>query len=457
MYRSTSRVRRVGSLSRSARTPVAASRQLGRPQGARARAGRGAGVPPRRHGRRSALRAAARAAAPPSHTPGGRRGGRRAAQGCARARQAAAATHGLALVAPPPALCTDNGAMVAWAGVERLRLGLCEPPPPTPPPEHPLVAASPGLDPGLDAGPTCTSGRARHGGAWLEAGAAVSEQGARAGERGDWVEVRPRWPLTDRCAALPGPCPGLCCQAVQHAARALRSFLAPVRPHRALFRDRPECVRTVSHIRLAYLVGQSTSCGGALGGQRLGQGNYRAQQAIGHSSSAACGPSSRAARAQARPAQPAGEAQRAQGPPAHQPGRHDRGGAAGGGGRGGARGGGCLGPRGRKASLDDWVLAVVPALLPVLMAGACGPALLPPLSRDGPWALHLLPCCIGVEGEAGTVRNWHSACLRPQTTLCHALETEVAVCDAWHVCGCSLNKLMWVLRRMLRRMCNCTF
>jgi N6-L-threonylcarbamoyladenine synthase len=29
--------------------------------------------------------------------------------------------------APPPALCTDNGAMVAWAGIERLRLGLSDP------------------------------------------------------------------------------------------------------------------------------------------------------------------------------------------------------------------------------------------------------------------------------------------------------------------------------------------
>jgi len=34
-----------------------------------------------------------------------------------------AATHGARLVAPPVRLCTDNGAMIAWAGVERLRLG----------------------------------------------------------------------------------------------------------------------------------------------------------------------------------------------------------------------------------------------------------------------------------------------------------------------------------------------
>jgi N6-L-threonylcarbamoyladenine synthase len=34
---------------------------------------------------------------------------------------------GLDLVAPPPGLCTDNGAMIAWAGVERLRAGLHDP------------------------------------------------------------------------------------------------------------------------------------------------------------------------------------------------------------------------------------------------------------------------------------------------------------------------------------------
>ena len=46
------------------------------------------------------------------------------------ALQAVATTAGLALVCPPPRLCTDNGVMVAWAGAERLALGLAQPPPP---------------------------------------------------------------------------------------------------------------------------------------------------------------------------------------------------------------------------------------------------------------------------------------------------------------------------------------
>jgi N6-L-threonylcarbamoyladenine synthase len=68
---------------------------------------------------------------------------------------------GTKLVAPPAALCTDNGAMIAWAGAERLALGLTDPldvaprarwpleevagPPkaPPPPPARPQSTAKP--------------------------------------------------------------------------------------------------------------------------------------------------------------------------------------------------------------------------------------------------------------------------------------------------------------------------
>ena len=47
-----------------------------------------------------------------------------AANGYLRGRmQAMLTAAGVALSLPPPALCTDNGAMVAWAGLERFRLG----------------------------------------------------------------------------------------------------------------------------------------------------------------------------------------------------------------------------------------------------------------------------------------------------------------------------------------------
>jgi N6-L-threonylcarbamoyladenine synthase len=48
-----------------------------------------------------------------------------AANGAVRsALRTVAERAGFALVAPPVRLCTDNAVMVAWAGIERLRLGL---------------------------------------------------------------------------------------------------------------------------------------------------------------------------------------------------------------------------------------------------------------------------------------------------------------------------------------------
>ncbi|MGA1685267.1 MAG: tRNA (adenosine(37)-N6)-threonylcarbamoyltransferase complex transferase subunit TsaD, partial [Gemmobacter sp.] len=47
-----------------------------------------------------------------------------AANGAVRATLgAAAAASGVRFVVPPARLCTDNGAMIAWAGIERFRAG----------------------------------------------------------------------------------------------------------------------------------------------------------------------------------------------------------------------------------------------------------------------------------------------------------------------------------------------
>lgn len=54
-----------------------------------------------------------------------------------------AARHGLELVAPPLRLCTDNAAMIAWAGVERLRLGLTDSLEFSPRPRWPLDPSAP--------------------------------------------------------------------------------------------------------------------------------------------------------------------------------------------------------------------------------------------------------------------------------------------------------------------------
>lgn len=53
-------------------------------------------------------------------------GGVAANQTIRAALAATTAEQGLAFIAPPVALCTDNGVMIAWAGLERLRLGLVD-------------------------------------------------------------------------------------------------------------------------------------------------------------------------------------------------------------------------------------------------------------------------------------------------------------------------------------------
>ncbi len=53
-------------------------------------------------------------------------GGVGANQPIRRALQRLAFEAGLKLVVPPPKLCTDNGAMIAWAGIERLALNLVD-------------------------------------------------------------------------------------------------------------------------------------------------------------------------------------------------------------------------------------------------------------------------------------------------------------------------------------------
>jgi N6-L-threonylcarbamoyladenine synthase len=82
-----------------------------------------------------------------AHHPPGRSlvvAGGVAANASVRRRLAAlAAAEGLEFVAPPLDLCTDNGAMIAWAGLERLRAGLVDRLDFAPRPRWPLDPSAP--------------------------------------------------------------------------------------------------------------------------------------------------------------------------------------------------------------------------------------------------------------------------------------------------------------------------
>ncbi|TNC74330.1 tRNA (adenosine(37)-N6)-threonylcarbamoyltransferase complex transferase subunit TsaD [Rubellimicrobium roseum] len=74
-----------------------------------------------------------------------------AANGAIRARlQDLCAREGVAFVAPPLALCTDNAAMIAWAGIERARAGI---------PADPAVVARPRWPLDGDAAPLLGAGK----------------------------------------------------------------------------------------------------------------------------------------------------------------------------------------------------------------------------------------------------------------------------------------------------------
>jgi N6-L-threonylcarbamoyladenine synthase len=70
-------------------------------------------------------------------------GGVAANQAVRTALARAAAAQGFRLLAPPVRLCTDNAVMVAWAGLERLRLGLVDGIDFAPRPRWPLEALAP--------------------------------------------------------------------------------------------------------------------------------------------------------------------------------------------------------------------------------------------------------------------------------------------------------------------------
>lgn len=150
------------------------------------------------------------------------------------ALQDVAGSAGLRLVCPPPYLCTDNGVMVAWAGAERFALGLFEPSPPPlrsaiagdalpkreqvgesgyVSPQVPAVGSQRGSGSSTD---TSSSSSSASSDDVSPSSTAVTDEPSVAGvaaeqqlaesagrcrklwEDDEWVELRPRWPLTNR-------------------------------------------------------------------------------------------------------------------------------------------------------------------------------------------------------------------------------------------------------------------
>jgi N6-L-threonylcarbamoyladenine synthase len=68
-----------------------------------------------------------------------------------RGLQRLGAETGIRLVMPPPALCTDNGAMIAWAGAERLAVGISDGLDTSPRARWPLDPNAPGAGKGTRA------------------------------------------------------------------------------------------------------------------------------------------------------------------------------------------------------------------------------------------------------------------------------------------------------------------
>ena len=113
------------------------------------------------------------------------------------------------LVVPPLELCTDNGAMIAWAGAERLALGLTDTLDVAPRARWPLdeVAAAEGQTLQRTAAVTSTMSIQRiavlGGGAW---GTALALTCARAGRDVTlWESRAPAMPSTSRPSARAVP------------------------------------------------------------------------------------------------------------------------------------------------------------------------------------------------------------------------------------------------------------